>query len=229
MLGSELVLFGRQLRQAPEESAKPIAQQLVHAEPGRIAVHQRLLPEPELLRLEVEVQVVEELLAFIEGRRAAFEEHVQACQSLLPVQQEKRVPIAGADCTPDLRRPVGLPYQEMTGRTLLVERTSQRTDLIAFPHVAPLELGEKDLPVADLTDQLLYRARHRHPSRVRSPESTSTPPKPRTIPHRAAVESAAFRAKHLRSRVQEMESDSVPRLLSSQHRLRPAARRTGRV
>ena len=83
-----------ELLQPFEQGSQSLPQELVDPDPRRVVLHTRLLPEAELLRLHVEVQIEEERLALVEPRCFTLEQHVERRQALLPVEQQQGMPIA---------------------------------------------------------------------------------------------------------------------------------------
>ena len=58
------------------------------ADPCRVLLHDCLLPEAKLLRLQIEVEIGEESLSLVEGWCLSLEDHIQAGKSLLAVQEQ---------------------------------------------------------------------------------------------------------------------------------------------
>ena len=161
----DLLTLGVEPGQPFEQSGERLAQELVDADPGRVLLHPRLLPEAELPGLDVEVQVEEQLLALVEAGRLASEQHVERRQPLLAVEQHQRVAVAGPrPAAAGQRRLVGAPHQQMPGGVLAVERTREAAHLVLVPDVAALELGQQDLVAADLVQQVLNRSHFVHPN-----------------------------------------------------------------
>ena len=146
-----------ELFQPFEQGRQSLLQELVNADPRRVVLHTRLLPEAELLGLHVEVQVEEERLALVEPRRLAPEQHIQRRQTLLSVEQQQRMSVARRLAAAHQRRLVRAPDQEMSRRMLPIEGLHQPAHLIAVPDVPTLELGQQDLVAAGLIQQVLDR------------------------------------------------------------------------
>ena len=140
-----------------EQRVQPLPEEVVDADPGRVVLHERLLPEPELLGLHVEVQIEEQRLALVELGGCTLEQHVQRRQALLPVEQQQRVPVVQRLAAAHQRWFVRAPDQQVSGGVLPVERLHQPPHLVLVPDVAALELGQQNLVAADLAQQILNR------------------------------------------------------------------------
>ena len=138
-----------------QQPGQPFAQELVDLDPGRVVLHAQLLPESELLGLDVEVEVEEQGLPFVESRCLPPEQDVESRQALLPIEQQQRVPVRRRLGAANQGRFVGAPDQQVSGGVLPIERLHQPPHLVSIPDIAALKLGEQDFTAADLAQQVL--------------------------------------------------------------------------
>jgi len=95
----------------------------------------------ELLRHDVEAKTPVEILPFPKSGRFVIKQYIKACQSLLPINQDKRVMVITSICPSQVGRVIGLPDKKMPSGMSMVQGCDKATDLPSVPDITALELG----------------------------------------------------------------------------------------
>ncbi len=131
---------------------RALLQQLRNVHPQRVVAHLERLVEREHFVAEVEAQVGERaLVPFEEGGSLPADKAVERSDALLPVEQELHEAGRQLLTTPRVRRLCRRhPDQQAAHWVPQVQGLHQPSNLVSVPHVAALELRQRDAAEVDL-------------------------------------------------------------------------------